>query len=107
MERPLVADIVAKVFLGRRTKIFRAADAFYTRRSGGLYRFIQNRSWVSVVALKSDATARSPKINFREIFWVVRFSTFATISARNGHADSVAQCPLRTSQRALPKSVFD
>src|SRR6266850_2277199 len=27
---------------------------------------------------------RSPKINFREIFWVVRFSTFATISARNG-----------------------
>src|ERR1700704_138640 len=28
---------------------------------------------------------RSPKINFREIFWVVRFSTFATISAISGH----------------------
>src|SRR5712672_2528080 len=26
---------------------------------------------------------RSPKINFREIFWVVRFSTFATISAQS------------------------
>jgi hypothetical protein len=38
---PIVADIVAKVFLGRRTKIFRAADAFYTRRREGLYRFIQ------------------------------------------------------------------
>ena len=24
---------------------------------------------------------RSPKINFREIFWVARFSTFTTISA--------------------------
>jgi len=30
------------------------------------------------VALKSDAAAEKPKINFREIFWVVRFSTFAT-----------------------------
>src|SRR5882757_2452508 len=28
---------------------------------------------------------RSPKINFREIFWVVRFSTFATISAKPEH----------------------
>src|SRR5258706_1895594 len=27
---------------------------------------------------------RSPKISFREIFRVVRFSTFATISARSG-----------------------
>jgi len=33
---------------------------------------------------------RSPKINFREIFWVVRFSTFATISARSGRFVSEA-----------------
>jgi hypothetical protein len=28
---------------------------------------------------------RGLEINFREIFTVVRFSTFATISARTGH----------------------
>src|SRR6478672_774581 len=47
----LCADFVAKVFLGWRTKILRAADAFYARRREGPYRFTQNRSWISVVAL--------------------------------------------------------
>ena len=37
----LMADIVAKVFLGGRTKFLRAADAFYERRREGPYRFIQ------------------------------------------------------------------
>jgi hypothetical protein len=32
---------------------------------------------------------RRPKINFCEIFDVVRFSTFATISARNGHGHRI------------------
>jgi hypothetical protein len=82
-----VADIVAKVFLGWRTKILRAADAFYARQREGPYRFIQDRSRTSVVALKSDAEQRSPKINFREIFRVVRFSTFATVSANTGSED--------------------
>ena len=36
----------------------------------------QNRSRASVVALTSDAV---PKIDFREIFGIVRFSTFATV----------------------------
>src|SRR6266849_2737786 len=54
-------DIVAKVFLGRRTKILRAADAFSGRRREGPYRFIQNRSRTSVVALKSDAAAEKSK----------------------------------------------
>ena len=62
-------------------KIFRAADAFYARRREGPYRFIQNRSRISVVALKSDAAAEKSKDRLREIFRVVRFSTFATISA--------------------------
>src|SRR5712675_3468532 len=57
----LLADIVAKVFLGWRTKILRAADAFYARRREGPYRFIQNRSRISVMALKSDAAAEKPK----------------------------------------------
>jgi hypothetical protein len=50
-------DIVAKVFLGRRTKILRDAEAFYARRREGPYRFIQNRSPTFVAALKSDAAA--------------------------------------------------
>src|SRR5258708_2077100 len=54
----LLADIVAKVFLGWRTKIPRAADAFYARRREGPYRFIQNRSRTSV---KSDAAAEKSK----------------------------------------------
>jgi hypothetical protein len=56
-----VADIVAKVFLGGRTKFFRAADAFYERRREGPYRFIQNRSGISVVALKSSTAAEKSK----------------------------------------------
>jgi hypothetical protein len=58
---PLLADIVAKVFLGRRMKISRAADVFYARRREGPCRFIQNRSRTSAVALKSDAAAEESK----------------------------------------------
>jgi hypothetical protein len=54
-------DIVAKVFLGWRTKIPRAADASYARRREGPYRFIQNRSRTFAVALKSDAAAEKSK----------------------------------------------
>src|SRR5438105_884401 len=59
--RPKSADFVAKVFLGWRTKILRAADALYARQREGPYRFIQNRSRTSVVALKSDAAAEKSK----------------------------------------------
>src|SRR5712675_472428 len=59
--RPLRADIVAKVFLGGRTKFFRAADAFYERRRERPYRFIQNRPRISVVALKSNTAAEKSK----------------------------------------------
>jgi hypothetical protein len=57
----LLADFVAKVFLGGRTEFFRAADTFYERRREGPYRFIQNRSRTSVVALKGDAAAEKSK----------------------------------------------
>jgi hypothetical protein len=53
-----MADIVAKVFLGWRTKILKAADAIYAQRREGPYRFIQIRSRTSVVALKSDVAAK-------------------------------------------------
>src|ERR1700722_6227883 len=58
---PKSADIVAKVFLGWRTKILRAADASYARRREGPHRFTQNRSRISVVALKSDAAVEKSK----------------------------------------------
>src|SRR6476661_10597346 len=60
-ERPLVADIVEIVFLGWRTKILRAADAFCAWRREGPHRFIQNRSRTSVVTLQSDAAAKKSK----------------------------------------------
>jgi hypothetical protein len=56
-----LADIVAKVFLGWRTKILGAADAFYARQREGPHRFIQNGSWAPVVALKSNAAAEKSK----------------------------------------------
>jgi hypothetical protein len=56
-----MADIVAKVFLGWRTKISRAADALCARRCEGPYRFIQNRSATSVVALEADEAAQKSK----------------------------------------------
>jgi hypothetical protein len=58
---PLLADIVAKVFLGLRTEILRAADAFYARRREGPCSLIRNRSLASVVALKSNAAAEKTK----------------------------------------------
>ena len=59
--RPLLADIVAKVFSGRRTKILRAADALYARRREGPYRHIQNRPGTFVVALNSKTAAEKSK----------------------------------------------
>jgi hypothetical protein len=54
---PFSADIVAKVFLGWRTKILRAANASYARRREGPYRFAEKRPRTFVLALKSDAAA--------------------------------------------------
>ena len=62
-------DFVAKVFLGWRTKIPGAADAFYARRREGPYHFIQNRSRVTVGALKSDAAAEKSKDQLWRDFW--------------------------------------
>ena len=61
-------DIIAKVFSEWRTKILRPIDALYVRRREGQYRFVQNRSRTSVVALKKRCSGRE-----------VRRSTFARI----------------------------
>jgi hypothetical protein len=66
---PKSADLVAKVFLGRRTKIFRAADASYARRREGPYRFVQNRLRTFLAALKSSAAAVKSKNQLSRDFW--------------------------------------
>src|SRR6267142_3030591 len=53
---------------------------------------------------------RSPKINFREIFRVVRFSTFATISARSRHRNASSErvsVLLAAMSRVIGRHVFD
>src|SRR5258705_12579018 len=50
---------------------------------------------------KATQQQRSPKINFREIFRVVRFSTFATISALFGHGAMSDLSPLSGVKRKL------
>jgi len=42
---------------------------------------------------------RRQKIDFREIFGVARFSTFATKSAQNGNADRIPRCPVSGAKR--------
>ena len=66
---PVRADIVAKVFSGWRTKILRAAEAFYARRREGPYRFIRNRSRTSVVALKRETEAEKSEDQHSRDFW--------------------------------------
>src|SRR5258707_3520379 len=68
--RQLCADIVAKVFLGWRTKILRAADAFYARRREGTISFHPK----SITDLRSGVEKRR---SGRE----VQRSTFARFSA--------------------------
>ena len=52
---------VAKVFLGCRTKMLRATDAFYARRREGPYRSVRNRPRTFVAALNSEAAVEKSK----------------------------------------------
>src|SRR4249919_3017021 len=65
----LPGDSVEKSFLGDGRKFLRAADALWARRREGPYRFIQNGSRTSVVALKSDAAAEKSKDRLSRDFW--------------------------------------
>jgi hypothetical protein len=65
-ERPLLADFVEKVHLGRRTKVFRTADALRTRRPEGPHHFTQKRPPTFASALKRVATLENgPSRDFR------------------------------------------
>ena len=71
-----MADFVAKVFLECRTKILRAADAF--TRGDVRVHILSPKSITDLRSgvEKRSKQQRSPKINFREIFRVVRFYDF-------------------------------
>jgi hypothetical protein len=58
---PFVADIVAKVFFGRSTKVLKTADALRARRLEGPHRFIPKRPPTFVLASESIAAARVSK----------------------------------------------
>src|SRR5271167_4857571 len=66
---PPLADIVAKVFLGCRTKIPRAADAFHPGQCEGPYRFMQNPPPTFAVALNGDLVAEKSKNRLSRDFY--------------------------------------
>ena len=98
-------DIVAKVFFGRSTKILKTADALRVRRREGPHRFLPKRPPTFVLAQRVLRQQESLKIGFREIFGVVRFSTFATISALFGPgADQSRRSPTLSNLGAHARS---
>src|SRR6266850_520257 len=71
---PLMADSVEKVFLGCRTKILRAADAFYAQRREGTISFHPK----SITDLRSGAKKRRSgrevqRSTFARFFWLFDF----------------------------------
>jgi hypothetical protein len=66
---PKSADIVEKVFLGRRRKFLRAAGAFRARRLEGPHRFTQKRPPTFASALKGVAALEATTNAFSRDFW--------------------------------------
>ena len=50
---------------------------------------LKKRPRTFVAALWSLATIERPRMDFREILSVVRFSTFSTLSARSGRSQAI------------------
>ena len=75
-------------------QFFRTADAFRARRYEGPRRFAQKRPRSFVSALRSIAMAGSANNQLCEIFGVVQFSTFATLSAQSRRAEGQPGCLL-------------
>jgi hypothetical protein len=61
--------------------------------------FQKNNHGASYPRYRALQRRSRPNINVCEISGVVRFSTFATLSAPNGHAAAVASCPLLGEER--------
>src|ERR1700730_15971959 len=74
-----------KSFSGGRTKNLRTADAVRARRRKTTSFHTKTITGLRISA-RTLRTQRCLTIDFREIFRDVRFSTFATVLARSGHA---------------------
>jgi hypothetical protein len=81
---PLMTDTVEKVFWGWRTKFSGAADAFRAQRCEGPRIASQkNDNRLSYRRYGASQRRSCPKISICEIFGVVRFSTFSTVSTHS------------------------
>jgi hypothetical protein len=54
---------------------------------------------LSYMSYRGFEGQRQLRTDIRENFGATQFSAFSTVSARNGHADCVAQCPLSGAVR--------
>src|SRR5271154_7478631 len=94
----LCADIVAKVFLGCRTKIPRAADAFHPGQCEGPYRFMQNPPPTFAVALNGDLVAEKSKNRLSRDFYAPSIFDFCN------NIRSIADIARRSSYfRSVPR----
>src|SRR3984893_466744 len=92
MECRLLADIVAKVFLGWRRKILRAADAFYARRREGTISFHSK----SITDLRSGIEKRrsSREVQRSTFARFLGLFDFRLLQQNRRHADCIGRCPL-------------
>ena len=88
----LLADCVAKVFLHRGSKIFRAVDATFWQTSGGT-----PRNTVMNSPALTSLTPYQSAISTCFVFWQkncrLRLRIFATQSALSGHRARRRECP--------------
>src|SRR5271167_4242219 len=96
---PPLADIVAKVFLGCRTKIPRAADAFHPGQCEGPYRFMQNPPPTFAVALNGDLVAEKSKNRLSRDFYAPSIFDFCNNIGTN-RASSNVRCPVAIGGKA-------
>jgi hypothetical protein len=106
-----VPILLQKSFWGGERKFLEPLMRFASGDVREPYRFIQNRSRTSVVALKSDAAAEKSKDQLSRDFPGRSIFDFATISALSGPRSDDHRRPLtnerRTSGGAADTSAFD
>ena len=86
--------LLQKSFWGVERKFLEPLMRFTRGDAKGPYRFFQNRPRTFLAALKSYGVAEKSKDQLCENLGVVRFSTFATVSAPLRHDGLLRGCPL-------------
>jgi hypothetical protein len=100
MERPLLADIIEKVFSGWRTRFSRASDAFRAQRCEGPRRISENDQNLRIGAMAHPNGGVVPKSEFARFLASFDFR-LSTVSAQSGRPHDV-----RSGMKALPPSVL-